>query len=94
VAAAPALGLAATRGVRVALRMCKATCLERSLVLQRWYGDHDEPVEVVIGVGAPGEQFGAHAWLERPGELTQFEYAELLRRPAPAQHGVGEATTA
>src|SRR5450432_2157808 len=80
VSAAPRLGLAATRGVRLALRLCHATCLERSLIMQRWYLDQGESLDVVIGVQSPGSKFGAHAWLERPGQLTQFSYAPLVRR--------------
>lgn len=79
---APALGLEATRGVRVALRLTGATCLQRSVVLQEWYAAHGVPRDVVIGVTAPSAGFRAHAWLEEPGEHLQTEFTEITRLPA------------
>jgi Coenzyme PQQ synthesis protein D (PqqD)/Transglutaminase-like superfamily len=79
---APRLGLQATRGVRVALFLTKATCLERSLVFQSWYAAHDIARDVVIGVSLPKRGFRAHAWLEEPGQLTEHEYTEITRLPA------------
>lgn len=81
--AAPRLGLEATRGVHVAMRLTRATCLERSAVLQRWYASHGVARDLVIGVTAPSTGFRAHAWLEAPGQYTQHEYTEITRRPAP-----------
>jgi transglutaminase superfamily protein len=78
----PELPEAAVRAVRATLRARRASCLEQSIVLQRWHADHGRPLDLVIGVTAPGEDFHAHAWLEgdalRPGE----EFTEILRRPA------------
>jgi transglutaminase superfamily protein len=78
VPAPPALPEHAARGVFAALRRVEPSCLERSLVLQRWMASHGDPREVVVGVSAPGA-FRAHAWLagEHPPEGAGF--AELMR---------------
>jgi hypothetical protein len=59
----PALPPSAGRGVHAVLRRLEPSCLERSLVLQRWLAAHGEPRTVVVGVSAP-QDFSAHAWLE------------------------------
>lgn len=61
----------------------RATCLVRSLVLQRWLADHGEPVDLVIGVTPPSRGFQAHAWLDRPEETGYEGYTELHRIPWP-----------
>jgi hypothetical protein len=66
----------AARGVLAVLRRLEPTCLERSLVLQRWLAAHGEPRPVVIGVKAPAREFSAHAWLE--GESARG-YEEITR---------------
>jgi hypothetical protein len=76
VTAPPALPGSAQRGVDAVLRRVPATCLERSLVLQRWLAAHGRSLDVVIGVRAPSTGFTAHAWLE--GE-TAGDFDELLR---------------
>lgn len=64
-------------GVRVMLRVRRATCLERALILQRWFAAHG--VRRVLLVGVRTEHgFSAHAWLEgerAPGflEITRIE---------------------
>jgi hypothetical protein len=67
----------AERGVRAVLRRTDPTCLERSLVLQRWLACRGEAHDVVIGVTAPGPGFAAHAWLD--GEAHGRGYRELTR---------------
>ena len=42
------------RGVAVMLSRRGATCLERSLVLQRWLAAHGSAADVLIGVARPG----------------------------------------
>lgn len=64
------------------LRLTRATCLERSVVLQQWYGAQGVARDVVIGVTAPRAGFRAHAWLEEPGKLTHTEFTEITRLPA------------
>ena len=63
----------------------RATCLVRSLVLQQWLADHDEPVDLIIGVTPPSQGFRAHAWLDRPNEEGTEGYTELHRLPPPAR---------
>jgi hypothetical protein len=77
----PRVPESASRGVQAALRRQPATCLERALVLQRWYAAQGRPHDVVIGVAGSSETFEAHAWLE--GEDPGRDYLELSRVPAP-----------
>lgn len=65
--------------MEVALRLCRATCLQSSLIRQSWYAQHGIPQDVVIGVAGAGDAFKAHAWLERPGQLTETAYSEIWR---------------
>jgi hypothetical protein len=67
-------------GVRRVLAGTRASCLESSLVRQRWYAARDLPRDVVIGVRGPASEFGAHAWLDGdPVDAGGFE--ELTRWP-------------
>lgn len=77
--AAPAIPTELSRVVAAVLIRTRATCLVQSLVLQRWFADHGEPIDVVIGVTAPSDGFHAHAWLDRPGELGTDGFTELHR---------------
>lgn len=64
------------------LAASRATCLERSLVLQRFDAAGGRPRAIIIATTSPSSGFRAHAWLEgdrRPDETFQ----ELLRRPVP-----------
>lgn len=81
---APSLGLDATRGVDVVLRLTRATCLQASVVRQRWYAEQGVVRDVVIGVTSPRTSFKAHAWLEGPGETSDSEYTVITRLPASA----------
>jgi hypothetical protein len=45
----------------------ESACLTRSLVLTRLLSQRDIPSRLVIGV-RPGEEFGAHAWVELDGQ--------------------------
>jgi hypothetical protein len=74
--APPALGRTAEWGVDAVLRRTPSTCLERSLVLQRWLAAQGDRRDVVIGVQAPSTGFRAHAWLE--GE-PMGDFDELRR---------------
>ena len=60
-----------TRGV-------EPTCLERALVLQRWYLAQGRRKAVLVGVTAPSSGFKAHAWLEGE-QASAGEFTELLR---------------
>lgn len=46
------------------LAMQHATCLERSLIMQRWLMAIGRPHDVLIGVKSPRETTIAHAWLD------------------------------
>jgi hypothetical protein len=74
----PALPAGATRGVEAILRRAPATCLERSLVRQRWLASHGRQVDVVIGVSV-ADGFGAHAWLDGDPDPLAERYHELKR---------------
>jgi hypothetical protein len=70
----------ATRGVTGILRRRNATCLERALVLQRWYAAQGIERDVVIGVASPDDEFAAHAWLDGdPEEEPVSAFSELHR---------------
>ena len=72
----PSLDASAGRGVEAVLRRMPGSCLELSLVRQRWLAARGDPRDVVIGVRAPSTGFRAHAWLE--GEQAG-DFDELLR---------------
>jgi hypothetical protein len=77
----PALPEEAIRGVRGILRRRPNTCLERSLILQRWMGRFGNAPDVVVGVSGPSASFRAHAWLEGDLEGADEPFQELLRLP-------------
>jgi hypothetical protein len=72
------LSSAGTRGVRAMLWVRRASCLERSLVLQRWLAAHGDRRDVIIGVCGPDE-FRAHAWLEGEPAPVEQGFRELTR---------------
>jgi hypothetical protein len=74
----PSLHHDAVRGVNAVLRRTRHSCLERSLVLQRWLAAHDDPRDVVIGVTA-SSGFRAHAWLDGEPEPGSPHFEELIR---------------
>jgi hypothetical protein len=78
----PQLPATAGRGVRGVLTRSRATCLERSLVLQRWELAQGRPRAVIIGVRAPGAAFTAHAWLDGAPDRLACGFHELMRIPA------------
>jgi hypothetical protein len=77
----PKLPETAIRGVRGVLRRRPNTCLERSLILQRWLGRFGTAPDVVVGVSGPSGTFRAHAWLEGELEGDDEPFHELLRLP-------------
>lgn len=58
------------------------TCLVRASVRQAWHAAHGWRRDLIIGVRAPGEDFGAHAWLEGDHSHSVAGYHELTRRSA------------
>ncbi len=79
--AVPAVGDEAQRGVAAVLRRCSNTCLEQATVRQAWHAAHGRHRDVIIGVKAPKEDFGAHAWLEGDPPSAAEGFSELTRRP-------------
>ena len=77
----PELPPGAVGAVSAALRRLGPTCLERSLVLQKWYEAHGIERDVVVGVTGPGAGFAAHAWLD--GDAVDGEPYHELRRLRP-----------
>ena len=71
------------RAVLAVLRLRGATCLERSLVLQRFDAAAGRARVLIVGVTGPGDGFRAHAWLDgdRQGDT---ELREIVRVAAPA----------
>jgi len=50
--------------IAVRLAMLHATCLERSVIMQRWLMAIGRPHDLLIGVKSPRETTIAHAWLD------------------------------
>lgn len=76
------------RGARAALRRDRATCLERSLIVQRWWASKGVALEVLVGVRLPGAaasdgEATAHAWVEHWDPDWSDRYAVIRRVPAP-----------
>ncbi|MEH1165882.1 lasso peptide biosynthesis B2 protein [Micromonospora sp. CPCC 205539] len=81
---APPPGAAEQRRVVLGvLRRTEATCLQRSLVLQRWYAAQRIRRTVVIAVTPPSAGFHAHAWLDGETDAEREEMMEILRHPTP-----------
>ncbi len=72
------------RAVAFALKAQRATCLERSLVLQQWLASSGRPYEVLIGV-ASGASVEAHAWIDRYDPEDEGQHFEVLARVAPRE---------
>lgn len=78
-------GPGSLKGARAALRMQRASCLERSLVIQRWWASNDVALDVIVGVRHPTRHEGApaHAWVEYYDEDWSDRFAEIRRVAAP-----------
>jgi hypothetical protein len=82
VTAPPELAPEGLRGVEAVLRPLHATCLERSLILQRWLIAHGASHEVLIGVSGAADRVEAHAWLDCYDPPAQGEGFRVLTRVA------------
>jgi hypothetical protein len=81
----PELASEGVRGVEAALRRRRATCLERSLILQRWLIAHGAPHEVLIGVSGGADRVEAHAWIDGyDPEADEQDFRVLTHVPARA----------
>ena len=81
VPAPPRVPESAGRGVNAVLRRLPHTCLERSLVWQRWIATFRPAPDVVVGVSGPSGGFHAHAWLDGEPDVED-DFHELLRLPS------------
>ncbi|MDQ8046077.1 MAG: lasso peptide biosynthesis protein [Solirubrobacteraceae bacterium] len=74
------------RGARIALRLDRASCLERSLVIQRWWAANGVSLDVIVGVRHPRLTEGdlAHAWVDRYDADCSDRYPEIRRVKSPA----------
>jgi hypothetical protein len=83
VPAPPRLRWGTRAGVNVVLARLSPTCLERSLVLQRWLLAHGAAFDVVVGVRRDEEGVVfAHAWideLDRPAEYAAYTVIHRLK---------------
>jgi hypothetical protein len=74
---------AEVRAVGAVLAFRRASCLERALVMQAVGIRRGKPRDVVVGVGRPDGEFGAHAWLDGAPDGESGRFAELVRFPPP-----------
>ena len=81
----PSIPDRAAKGVVKILEARRASCLERSLVLQAWIRAHGggQAPDIIIGVRKQGDEVKAHAWLDGSGEGAG--YAEIHRLSAARQ---------
>jgi hypothetical protein len=78
--APPPVSLSGARAVRRVLQWSDASCLERSLVLQRWLAAHGVDRDVIVGTqGNAQSGFAAHAWIEGEPQPPGRSYVELIR---------------
>lgn len=64
------------------LRVHRASCLERSVVLQRFDSSAGRRRVLIVAVTKPGADFRAHAWLEGERQLDPA-LREIARFAAP-----------
>jgi hypothetical protein len=76
---APPVNASGARAVRVVLRASNASCLERSLVLQRWLAAQGVARDVIVGTEGARSGFAAHAWIDGEAQPPGRSYVELIR---------------
>ena len=89
VPSAPRVGTGHVGKVDRVLGATKATCLVRSVVVQRFLDDNGEPVELLIGASSPKAGFRAHAWLARAAEADAGQGFTVMMRLSPAKVAEG-----
>ena len=78
--APPPVDASGARAVRRVLDSTSASCLERSLVLQRWLAAHGVARDVIVGTeGGAHSGFAAHAWIDGEPQPPGRSYIELIR---------------
>jgi hypothetical protein len=76
----PKVPAGAARAVRRVLARKEPSCLERSLVLQRWLVAQGIARDVVIGTSGSSEgDFRAHAWVDGEPVPVEPRYVEMTR---------------
>ena len=80
------------RAVTLVLRLCRARCLVRALVLQEFHRRNGRDLTLVIGVPPTLDHFEAHAWLEDPADggalpAALRSYTPILRLPRSSRPG-------
>jgi hypothetical protein len=68
------------------LAMLHATCLERSLIMQRWLMAIGRPHDLLIGVKSPRETTIAHAWLDHEDSRGHHVLMRLPPTGAPSSN--------
>jgi hypothetical protein len=86
---APRTGIAHLGKVERVLRVTGATCLVRSVVVQRFLADNGEPVDLLIGASSPTAGFRAHAWLARASDAEQGRGFTVMLSLSPARVAEG-----
>lgn len=84
------------RGARIAMRLQRATCLERSLIVQRWLSTAGTSRDVVIGVRLDKRPLRkrapkAHAWVEGWDADCSGIFTEIRRVPAHTPRNASES---
>lgn len=67
------------------MRLGRASCLERSLVLQCWLTAHGIEHDVLVGVAGGAASMEAHAWIEGYDADSQGAGFEVLTRVGPTR---------
>ncbi len=70
------------RSVEIILQRNSASCLERSLVRQRYYLAKGQNRDVIVGVSPPKDGFRAHAWVSGDAEEGNELYQTIHRSHA------------
>lgn len=81
VAPPPTVARGSLRGAQAFLELRRATCLERSLIIQAWFAANGAALDVIIGVRRTHVQGGAqaHAWVDRYDADCSKDFAEIRR---------------
>jgi hypothetical protein len=78
--APPPVDQSGGRAVRRVLQYSRSSCLERSLVLQRWLAAYGDSRDVIVGTeGNAQSGFAAHAWIDGEAQPPGRTYVELIR---------------
>jgi Transglutaminase-like superfamily len=85
VLAPPGAASGGVRGVEAALRLGRATCLERSLIVQRWLMACGRSHDVLVGVTGGSQSVEAHAWIHCYDSEGEGEGLQVLTRVSPRQ---------